>query len=217
MSRLMGGIGGRGPGETKLEEDRRKVKQRISSLERELKGLSKGRRERRKRRAKEGQPVISIIGYTNAGKSTLLNQLTGSKVFAEDRLFATLDPTTRQLALSRAKKVLLADTVGFIRHMPKDLLMAFKATMEELEDAHIFLHVVDATSPYKKEEIMAVEQILKKMNLLTTPRILVYNKIDLLKGDKTPTSNPEGVYISAATKEGIDKLTEILAKRLPES
>jgi GTP-binding protein HflX len=214
MSRLMGGIGGRGPGETKLEEDRRRVKQRISSLERELKGLSKGRRERRKRRAREGLPVISIIGYTNAGKSTLLNRLTGSKVFAENRLFATLDPTTRRLGLPGAKKVLLADTVGFIRHMPKDLRVAFRATMEELEDAHLFLHVVDAASPYKKGEIMAVEQILKEMDLLTTPRILVYNKIDLLEGD-VPGSNPEAVYISAITKKGIDGLIEMLAERLP--
>jgi GTP-binding protein HflX len=216
MSRLMGGIGGRGPGETKLEEDRRRVKQRISSLERELKGLSMGRRERRKRRTKEALPVISIIGYTNAGKSTLLNRLTGSKVFAEDRLFATLDPTTRRIALPGARDVLLADTVGFIRHMPKDLRVAFKATMEELEDAHLFLHVVDATSPYKKMEIMAVEQILKEMDLLTTPRILVYNKIDQLEED-TPASNPEAVYISAVTKEGIDKLIEMLAELTPYS
>jgi len=213
--RLMGGIGGRGPGETKLEEDRRRVKQRISSLERELKGLSRGRKERRKRRAKKGLPVISIIGYTNAGKSTLLNRFTGSKVFAEDQLFATLDPTTRRLALPGAKNVLLADTVGFIRHMPKDLRVAFKATMEELEDAHLFLHVVDATSPYRKGEIIAVEQILKEMDLLTTPRILVYNKIDLLEED-IPASNPEAVYISAVTKEGIDRLIEMLVERLPE-
>ena len=215
MSRLMGGIGGRGPGETKLEEDRRRVKQRISSLERELKGLSRGRRERRKRRAKEALPVISIIGYTNAGKSTLLNQLTGSKVFAEDRLFATLDPTTRRLVLPRARDVLLADTVGFIRHMPSDLRVAFKATMEELEDAHLFLHVVDATSSYKKMEIMAVEQILKEMDLLKIPRILVYNKIDLLEGNNTATSNPEAVHISAVTKEGIDTLIDMLAERFP--
>ncbi|RPI49697.1 MAG: GTPase HflX, partial [Deltaproteobacteria bacterium] len=147
-------------------------------------------------------------------KSTLLNRLTGSKVFAEDRLFATLDPITRRIALPGAIDVLLADTVGFIRHMPKDLRVAFKATMEELEDAHLFLHVVDATSPYKKMEIMAVEQILKEMDLLTTPRILVYNKIDLLEGDTTPASNPEAVYISAVTKKGIDRLIEILVERL---
>jgi len=214
MSRLAGGIGGRGPGETKLEEDRRRVKQRISSLERELKGLSRGRAERRKRRAKKGLPLISIIGYTNAGKSTLLNLLTGSKVFAENRLFATLDTTTRQIDLPGAKKALLADTVGFIRHMPNDLRVAFKATMEELEDAHLFLHVVDATSLYKKEEIMAVEQILKEMDLLTTPRILAYNKIDLLEGD-IPGSNPEAAYISAVTEDGIDRLVEMLAERLP--
>jgi len=216
MSRLMGGIGGRGPGETKLEEDRRRVKQRISSLERELKSLSRGRRERRKRRTAKGTlPVISIIGYTSAGKSTLLNRLTGSKVLAEDRLFATLDPITRRLVLPDTRDVLLADTVGFIRHMPKDLRVAFKATMEELEDAHLFLHVIDATSPYRKGEIIAVEQILEEMDLLATPRILVYNKIDLLKRD-TPAAGPETVYISAVTKEGIDELIKMLTKRLPQ-
>jgi GTPase len=217
MSRLMGGIGGRGPGETKLEEDRRRVKQRISSLERELKGLSRGRRERRKRRTGKGAlPVISIIGYTNAGKSTLLNRLTGSKVLAEDRLFATLDPITRRLALTDTRDVLLADTVGFIRYMPKDLRVAFRATMEELEDAHLFLHVIDITSPDRRGEIMAVEQILEEMDLLATPRIRVYNKIDLLERDVSAASN-ESVYISAVTKEGIDRLFQMLIERLTEN
>jgi len=217
MSRLMGGIGGRGPGETKLEEDRRRVKQRISSLERELKGLSRGRRERRKRRSAKGAlPVISIIGYTSAGKSTLLNRLTGSKVLAEDRLFATLDPITRRLALTDTSDVLLADTVGFIRHMPQDLRVAFQATMEELEDAHLFLHVIDITSPYRRGEIIAVEQILKEMDLLATPRIRVYNKIDLLERD-VPAASNETVYISAVTKEGIDRLIQMLIERLTKN
>ena len=217
MSRLMGGIGGRGPGETKLEADRRRVNQRINSLERELKGISKGRKERRKRRAKENLPVVSIIGYTNAGKSTLLNRLTKSHVVAGDRLFATLDPTTRRLFLPGVGDVLLADTVGFIRHMPRDLRVAFKATLEELEDARIFLHVVDMTSPHKKEEIRVVEQILDEMGLLRAPRILVYNKIDLLAGNDAGVSNTEEIRISAATGEGVDRLTEMLVKKLPTS
>jgi GTP-binding protein HflX len=216
MSRLMGGIGGRGPGETKLEEDRRKVNQRITSLKRELSNLSKGRTERRKRRIKETVPLISIIGYTNAGKSSLLNQLAGSEVLAEDRLFATLDPITRRFILPNRKSVLLADTVGFIRHMPDDLRVAFKATMEELEDSYLFLHVVDVTSPYKKMEIMEVEQVLKEMNLLNIPKILVYNKIDLLAEGDSAISDPEAVYISALTKKGIDTLIDRLTQRLPQ-
>ena len=214
MSRLMGGIGGRGPGETKLELDRRRVKQRITSLERELKGLSRGRKERRKHRTRKGLPIISIIGYTNAGKSTLLNQLTGSNVSVKNRLFATLDPTTRRLILPGRKEVLLADTVGFIRHMPRDLRVAFRATMEELEDASIFLHVVDVTSSYKKEEIMVVEQVLAEMGLLHIPKILIYNKIDLA-GDRGIPSDPEAIKISAVTGQGISRLTQRLAGLLP--
>jgi GTP-binding protein HflX len=213
MSRLMGGIGGRGPGETKLEVDRRRVKQRIGSLERELKGLSRGRKERRKRRTRDRISLVSIIGYTNAGKSTLLNRLTGSNVFAEDRLFATLDPTTRHLALPDGRNILLADTVGFIRHMPKELKVAFRATLEELQDAGLFLHVVDLTSQYKQEEIEAVEKILEEMGLSETPRILVFNKADLLGEDRF-RPKAKRFAVSATTGVGLPELVEALASRL---
>jgi GTP-binding protein HflX len=216
MSRLMGGIGGRGPGETKLEVDRRRVKQRIGSLERELKGLARGREERRKRRTRHRIPLVSIIGYTNAGKSTLLNRLTGSNVFAENRLFATLDPTTRQLALPDGRTILLADTVGFIRHMPKELKVAFRATLEELQDAGLFLHVVDLTSQYKQEEIEAVERILEEMGLSETPRILVFNKADLAGEDRV-RSNARRFAVSATTGVGLSELVEALAARLRAS
>ncbi len=210
MSRLTGGIGGRGPGETKLEVDRRRVKQKISSLERELKALSKGRRERRKKRRKAVMPVVSIIGYTNAGKSTLLNRLTGSKILAEDRLFATLDPTTRILVLPEGKKVLLSDTVGFIRHMPRDIKVAFRATLEELEDASLFLHVVDATSAYKREEMEAVEKILQEMDLQHIPCLVVFNKMDMFPGDTgLPKVHPQ-VQVSALTGRGLDELMKMI-------
>ncbi len=214
MSRLTGGIGGRGPGETKLEVDRRRVKQRISSLGKELKALSKGRRERRKRRQRRDIPLISIIGYTNAGKSTLLNKLTGSRVQAEDRLFATLDPTTKVMILPGGRKILVSDTVGFIRHMPGDIKTAFKATLEELEDACLFLHVVDATSPYREKEMAAVENILQEMSLLHVPRLLVFNKMDMYPQDAgLPKIQPQ-VQISALTGKGVKNLIHTLASLL---
>ncbi|NDY41568.1 GTPase HflX [Dissulfurirhabdus thermomarina] len=206
MSRLMGGIGGRGPGETQLEVDRRRVKQRIAGLERELRALRKGRRERRKHRARRGLPVVSIIGYTNAGKSTLLNRLTGSDVLAEDRLFATLDPTSRRLSSPEGTTVLLADTVGFIRHMPRDLRVAFRATLEELADAALFLHVVDAASPYRAEEIAAVERILDEMGLQDVPRLLVCNKVDLLDPGRINGPCRGAVLVSALEGRGLDEL-----------
>ncbi len=209
MSRLTGGIGGRGPGETKLEVDRRRVKQRIASLERDLKLLGKRREETRKRRRRREIPQVSIIGYTNAGKSTLLNRLTGSHVMVEDRLFATLDPTTRVFETREGKQMLLADTVGFIRHMPKDIKLAFKATLEELRDADRFIHLVDITSPFIKEEIETVEDILEEMGLSSVPRILVYNKMDLLD-TVPPNTLPKGLYVSAKTGFGLDRLKAAL-------
>ena len=156
MSRLMGGIGGRGPGETKLETDRRRIRDRIASLERELKELSRGRDQRRQQRVKAGVPIISIVGYTNAGKSTLLNALTKSAVFTEDLLFATLDTSTRRLRFPREREVIITDTVGFIRSLPKSLMGAFKATLEELQDADLLLHVVDASNPRFEDQIAQV-------------------------------------------------------------
>ncbi len=180
MSRLMGGIGGRGPGETKLEIDRRRIRDRIRRLEKQLVNLSRGRIQRRQRRIKAGIPIISIVGYTNAGKSTLLNALTRSNVLTEDLLFATLDTSTRRLRFPHEREVIITDTVGFIRHLPKSLFGAFKATLEELMDAELLLHVVDISNPRFAEQIEAVERILNEIGLSHTPRLLVFNKIDLL-------------------------------------
>ena len=180
MSRLMGGIGGRGPGETKLEIDRRRVRDRIAKLERELKELSRGRDQRRRKRVKAGIPIVSIVGYTNAGKSTLLNTLTKSAVFTEDLLFATLDTSTRRLRFPREREIIITDTVGFIRSLPKSLMGAFKATLEELRDADLFLHLVDCSSPRFEEQIRQVEEILDELQLSEKPRLLIFNKSDLL-------------------------------------
>jgi GTP-binding protein HflX len=180
MSRLMGGIGGRGPGETKLETDRRRIRDRIASLERELKDLSQGRDQRRKQRVKAGVPIISIVGYTNAGKSTLLNALTKSDVFTEDLLFATLDTSSRRLRFPREREVIITDTVGFIRSLPKSLLGAFKATLEEMRDADLLLHVVDASHPRFEDQIAQVRTILAELELGDKQELLVFNKSDLL-------------------------------------
>lgn len=178
LSRLMGGIGGRGPGETKLEVDRRRIRDRISRLEKQLEELSKGRFQRRQKRIRAGVPIISIVGYTNAGKSTLLNALTQSEIFTEDLLFATLDTSSRRLRFPLEREVIITDTVGFIRRLPKSLVGAFKSTLEELEDADLLLHVVDLSHPRFAEHIVAVEAILDELDLGKIPRLLVFNKID---------------------------------------
>lgn len=180
MSRLMGGIGGRGPGETRLEIDRRRIRDRITALERELEILAKNREQRRSRRVKANLPIISIVGYTNAGKSTLLNALTRSDIFTEDLLFATLDTSTRRLRLPREREIIITDTVGFIRSLPKSLLGAFKATLEELQDADLLLHLVDVSSPRFEDQIRQVRAILKELGLEDKPEMVVFNKIDQL-------------------------------------
>ncbi|HKI52250.1 MAG TPA: GTPase HflX [Geothermobacteraceae bacterium] len=180
MSRLMGGIGGRGPGETKLETDRRRIRDRISRLEKQLKNLSKGRRQRRQKRIRGEVPVISIVGYTNAGKSTLLNALTQSEVFTEDLLFATLDTSSRRLRFPNEHEVIITDTVGFIRDLPESLFGAFRATLEEMEDADLILHLVDLSNPQFEAHIQAVEKVLEELSLQHTRRLLVFNKIDQL-------------------------------------
>ena len=180
MSRLMGGIGGRGPGETKLEIDRRRIRDRITKLERELEELSHGRFQRRQKRIKAGVPIVSIVGYTNAGKSSLLNTLTKSAIFTENLLFATLDTSTRRLRFPREREVIVTDTVGFIRSLPKSLMGAFKATLEELQDADLLLHVVDCSNPRFEEQIKQVENILAELELGDKPRLLAFNKGDLL-------------------------------------
>lgn len=180
LSRLTGGIGARGPGETKIEELRRQVRDRIARLERELQGLSKERQLRRQQRRRTGMPVISIIGYTNAGKSTLLNTLTGSNVLAENRLFATLDPTSRRLHLPSGREAILTDTVGFIRELPEEMARAFKATLEELGEADLLLHLVDMSNPGFPDQVAAVEQILADLALDNIPVLMAFNKVDLV-------------------------------------
>jgi GTPase len=180
MSRLVGGIGGRGPGETKLEIGRRRARERLHRLEKDIETTRRQRQGRRAARTSRGLPVVAIVGYTNAGKSTLLNRLTDSDVLVEDKLFATLDPTTRRLRFPRERELILADTVGFIRDLPKDLAQAFHATLEELDDADLLLHVVDAADPDRDAHIIAVERILGDLELAETPRLLVYNKADRL-------------------------------------
>jgi GTP-binding protein HflX len=186
MSRLTGGIGGRGPGETKLEINRRRARDRIVRLENELLAVRKQRKQQRARRQKKGLPVISIIGYTNAGKSTLLNTLTKSDVLAESRLFATLDPSSRRLKFPRETEVIITDTVGFIKDLPKDLLVAFRATLEELENADLLLHVIDIGNPHYPAQIESVEAILSDLNLQHTASIRVLNKMDLVNSAAIP-------------------------------
>ncbi|GAB4424846.1 MAG: GTPase HflX [Thermodesulfovibrionales bacterium] len=184
MSRLMGGIGGRGPGEMKLEIDRRRVRDRISLLERELKTLSEARRQRKHRRIEAGIPIVSIIGYTNAGKSTLLNTFTKSETFVEDRMFATLDTSSRRLRFPREREVIITDTVGFIKDLPEDLVAAFKSTLEELNDADLFIHLVDASNPRFEQHIASVEKILRELDLDKKSQILVFNKIDKVAAEE---------------------------------
>jgi GTPase len=200
MSRLVGGIGGRGPGETKLEINRRRARERIHRLEQEIERYGRQRAERRSQRSRRGIPVVAIVGYTNAGKSTLLNTLTNSEVLAEDKLFATLDPTTRRLRFPREREVVIADTVGFIRDLPKDLAQAFRATLEELREADLLLHLVDAADPDHEAQIAAVERILKDLELGETARLLVMNKIDLLPPEDRARllDDPEIVAVAAA-------------------
>lgn len=178
MSRLTGGIGGRGPGETKLEINRRRVREKIHRLEQDIKNIQKGRNQRRVIRDRTGIPVISIVGYTNAGKSTLLNTLTKSRVLVEDRLFATLDPKSSRLRFPKDTEAVITDTVGFIRNLPRDLFAAFRATLEELHEADLLLHVIDISNPHFEEHILAVEKILEELEIATKPTLRVFNKMD---------------------------------------
>jgi GTP-binding protein HflX len=223
LSRLTGGIGGRGPGETKLEIGRRRAKDRVTHLERQLKQLAKQRQQRRRKRTRSGVPTVAIVGYTNAGKSTLLNTLTGADVLAEDRLFATLDTRSRTLRCGWAgwgeREVVITDTVGFIRKLPKDLFAAFRATFEEAADADLLLHVVDASDPASDGHVRTVMQLLEELELLEIPRVLVFNKIDLVEPAELRAlerANREASFVSATHRETARPLIERIARELAE-
>jgi GTP-binding protein HflX len=215
LSRLTGGIGGRGPGETKLEVGKRRARERIAQLESRLKRFSKQRQQRRARRGKRGVPVISIVGYTNAGKSTLLNALTGSDVIAEDKLFATLDPRSRRLVLD-GEEVVLTDTVGFIRDLPRDLFAAFRATFEEASDADLLLQVVDASDPAHEDHLATTEELLAELDLASIPRLLVLNKGDLLPEDQARhlAERHGGIVVSALDPSTLQQVLDAMARRL---
>ncbi len=213
LERQEGAIGTRGPGETQLESDRRHIRRKISKLEGELKDVRRVRATQRERRIKNEVPVVAIVGYTNAGKSTLLNKLTGAEIPANDRLFDTLDTTTRTLEISDTCTVLLSDTVGFIRKLPHHLVEAFKATLEELEFADLLLHVIDSSSPQWREQVDVVDQLIHELGADQTPRIEVFNKCDLWTGDIRPHGE-DRVSISARTGEGLDDLLTAIGRML---
>jgi GTP-binding protein HflX len=219
LSRLGAGIGGRGPGEQKLEIDRRRVRDRIARLERELDGLRREREGRRKRRGRRGLPILSIVGYTNAGKSTLLRALTKTEVRVEDRMFATLDPASRRLRFPREREVIVTDTVGFIRDLPRDLVAAFRATLEELEDADLLLHVVDAAAPDLERRIAAVRRVIEEIGVGGTPELLVFNQVDRLPAGAGAAlaHRSGGVAVSALHGTGLGDLLAAVEDRLWES
>ena len=219
LERQKGGIGMRGPGETQLESDRRLIGHRISTLKSRLEKVQKQREQGRKARKKAQVPTISLVGYTNAGKSTLFNNLTNAKVYAADQLFATLDPTLRKIKLPAGFPVVLADTVGFIRQLPHDLVAAFRSTLKETQDADLLLHVVDASSDERDDNMDQVNLVLEAIEAEDRPQLVVFNKIDLLNGmspriDRDEAGVPIRVWVSALTGEGLDLLNEAMAERV---
>ena len=216
LSRQGGGIGTRGPGETKLESDRRHIRERISRLQEELSQVRQVRSVQRQRRQKNSVPVVAIVGYTNAGKSTLLNQLTGAGIPANNRLFDTLDTTSRQLSVSDNLDVILSDTVGFIAKLPHHLVDAFRATLEELEYADLLLHVIDASDPDRQEHIEVVEKLISKLSKPGTPVLSCYNKADLVSAEDIPVGR-DVVKISAKHGFGMDALCKAIEEALGHS
>jgi GTP-binding protein HflX len=215
LSRLTGGIGARGPGETKLEIDRRRINDRVARLAKELKNVSRERYRRRAKRRKKDLPVLSLVGYTNTGKSTLLNTLTNSAIIAEDKLFATLDPTSRRLRFPTEMEVIITDTVGFIRNLPEELLKAFMATLEELREADLLIHVIDISSPCFRDQINVVEQFLKDLDLENIPCLRLYNKVDLLQEEELAEKikNEGGLLVSSLQADSLKPFL-IQAERL---
>ncbi len=219
LERQKGGIGLRGPGETQLETDRRLLRDRIKAILRRLEKVAKQREQGRRARSRAEIPTISLVGYTNAGKSTLFNRITAAGVYAADQLFATLDPTLRKIDLADVGPAILADTVGFIRHLPHDLVAAFKATLQETQEADILLHVVDASDERFRENIQAVHDVLEEIDAHEVPTLVVMNKIDNLEGQRPRIERddegvPQTVWVSAMEGEGIDLLFDALTERL---
>ena len=215
MSQLGGGIGTRGPGETQLETDRRRIQRRIDHLKQELEAVRRVRRQQRQRREAVPVPTVALVGYTNAGKSTLFNRLTGAQVLQSARMFATLDPKLRAIELPSRRKVLLSDTVGFIRNLPHTLVTSFRATLEEVEQAEVLLHVRDAASHYGEEQKAQVERVLGELDALRKPRIEVLNKADLLNADDRQTRSAQNaLLVSARTGEGTGALLDAIDEAL---
>jgi GTPase len=219
MSRLGGGIGTRGPGETKMEVDRQHIRRRISKLRRDIKDLARTRDVKRGRRQRSNVPQVAIAGYTNAGKSTLMNRLTGADVVVADQLFATLDPTTRRLSLPGGRKAVLSDTVGFVSKLPHDLVEAFRSTLEEVAEADLILHVADASSADLEAQVDAVRRVLEEIGAGDIPEVLALNKIDRVSGSaraRLAVRHRGAVAVSALSGEGVDGVLEAIASTLPD-